>query len=58
MPGIDGGLACRVLALTGGQDLAHDHFVDLLPASTLARRSAPVIAGLAQSCAGPWRTHR
>ena len=28
--GVDGGLACRVLALSGGQHLTEYHFVDLV----------------------------
>jgi hypothetical protein len=38
--GADRGLAGRVLALRGGEDLAHDHFVDFaaLDAGALQRR--------------------
>ena len=49
--GIDRGLAGRVLALAGAQDLAQDDFVDFL-GFTLARSSAPLIATLPRSWAG------
>ena len=50
--GGDRGLARRVLALAGGQDLAQDDLGDLRPPSTPARLSASSMATLPSSWAG------